>query len=178
MDNKINLDKLSPKKEIINHFDNLISRIDIDIEQSIEKFKEKNQPLGDLKFARYKAKNLIKNCFWFIFEYFDSDSSKINNEEIIKSTKVSDYLNLVRKRTINQLRKVQEESLEQLKTNSNQLNDSKDSEELKSRLFAEKYYFQVLYKPREKKYRNIWVFNLYTFVVDFYLSQSDINFLQ
>ena len=175
MDNKINLDKLSPKKEIINHFDNLISRIDIDIEQSIEKFKKL---LGDLKFVRFEAKNLIKKCFWFTFEYFDVDTSKTNNDEVVKSIKVIEYLNQVRKGTIEQLREVQKESLEQLKTNSNQLNDLKDVEELKSRLFAEKYYFQVLYKPREKKYRNIWVFNLYTFIVDFYLSKSDINFLQ
>ena len=175
MDNKINLDKLSPKKEIINHFDNLIGRIDIDIEQSIEKF---NKLLGDLKFVRFEAKNLIKKCFWFTFEYFDSDSSKTNNDEVLKSIKVIEYLNQVRKGTIERLREVEKESLEQLKTNSNQLNDLKDIEELKSRLFAEKYYFQVLYKPREKKYRKIWVFNLYTFAVDFYLSKSDINFLQ
>ena len=30
----------SPKIEIINHFDNLINRVDIDIEKSIEKYKD------------------------------------------------------------------------------------------------------------------------------------------
>ena len=37
--------KLSPKIEIINHFDNLIHRIDINIDQSIEKYKEKNESM-------------------------------------------------------------------------------------------------------------------------------------
>lgn len=38
----------SSKLEIISHFDNLIQRVDIDIEKSLEKCNE-NQVIGDLK---------------------------------------------------------------------------------------------------------------------------------
>ena len=38
----------SPKIEIINHFDNLISQVDIDIEESLEKYKQ-DQVFGELE---------------------------------------------------------------------------------------------------------------------------------
>ena len=34
------MEEFSPKIEIINHFDNLINRIDIDIEDSLEKYDD------------------------------------------------------------------------------------------------------------------------------------------
>ena len=42
------MNSLSPKIEIINHFDNLINRVVVDIEESIGKFSEK-QVLSQLK---------------------------------------------------------------------------------------------------------------------------------
>jgi hypothetical protein len=173
------MNRLSPKTEIINHFDNLINRIDIDIEQPFEKFKE-DQMLGELKCFPVENRN-IKRYYLIDLEYFDSNESSENNkcEEVIKwseSTKVIDYLNQIRQRTIEELRKAQEDSLEYLKSKScdlNQLRESKDDEEMKSLLFADKFYFQVLYKHQDS-----WVFNLYTIIVDFYLSQPDINFLE
>ena len=174
--------RLSPKVEIINHFDNLIHQIDIDIEQSIEKYKD-NQSLEQLNYFRVKERELINKGGSIYFEYFDlNESSQI--EEVIEwseSTKVIEYLNQVRQRTIEQLRKAQEDSLEYLKSKScdiNQLKNSKDIEEMKSRLFADKFYFQVLYKPHNEAYQDLWIFNLYTFVVDFYLSPSEIKFLE
>ena len=34
------MNRFSPKIEIINHFDNLINRVDIEIEKCLERFKE------------------------------------------------------------------------------------------------------------------------------------------
>ena len=96
-------------------------------------------------------------------------------KERIISTKVVDYLNQVRMRTIEELRKAQEDSLDYFKSNSSQFNTITDLEEFKRRLFAEKYYFQVRYNPDQKV---AWIFNLFTFVTDFYMSQSDIENLQ
>ena len=183
--------RLSPKIEIINHFDNLISRVDIDIEQSIEKYKE-DKLLGELKYFRVKERQSINKYDLYNFVYFNSKISLITNNEQFeesikwsKSTKVIDYLNQVRQRTIEQLRKAQEDRLEYLKNSScdinqliNQLRDSKDIEEMKSRLFADKFHFQVLFKPHNVACQDLWVFNLYTFVVDFYLSPSEIKFLE
>ena len=171
--------RLSPKIEIINHFDELTNRVDIEFDQLIEKFK-KNQSLGDLKCFQV-VNRIVRNKSYL--EYFDSNESSQENkcDEWSESTKVIDYLNQVRQRTINELSKAQEDSIEYLKTKScdlNQLKDVSDIEEMRSRLFADKFYFQVLYKPLEKRYQDAWVFDLFTIVVDFYLSPSDIKFLE
>ena len=176
---------LSPKIEIINHFDNLIHRIDIHIDQTIEKYKE-NQVLGELKRFSVKNRDFYSKKVLKI-QYFDSKESPQNNKcetvnEWSESTKVIDYLNQIRQRTIDVLRKAQEDSLEHLKSKSlsdlNQIKQSKDVEEMKSRLFVDKFYFQVLFKPRDKQYQDSWAFSLFTIVVDFYLSPSDIKFLE
>jgi hypothetical protein len=107
-----------------------------------------------------------------------------NNSDIewSKSTKIIDYLNQIRQRTIGELRKAQKDSIEYLKSKScdlDQIRESKDVEEMKSRLFANKFYFQVLFNPRyNRKNQKPWVFNSYIIVVDFYLSPSDLEFLE
>ena len=173
--------RLIPKIEIIKHFDNLINRIDIDIEKCIKKYKE-DQVLGKLKCFRVETRNFKDNSR-IDLKYFDSnESSNVRKSEAAikwpESTKVTDYLNQVRQRTTNELKKAQEETFEYLKRKScdlNQLRDSKDAEEMKRQLFANKFYFQVFYKT---KLSESWVFNLFTIVVDFYLSPSDINFIE
>ena len=173
------MNRLSPKIEIINHFDNLIHRVDIDIDQCIEKY-QKHQVLGDLKCFPVKNRD-IRRYYPIDLEFFDSiESSQTNKcEEVTKwseSTKVIDYLNQVRQKTIDELRKAQEDSLQYLKSKScdlNQLRDSTDVKKMKSQLFADKFYFQLICKHQDS-----WVFSLYTIVVDFYLSQSDINLLE
>ena len=173
---------LSPKTEIINHFDGLIHQIDIDIEESIKNYKE-NQILGELECFPVENRT-VGNIFKK--ENFDSNELAKNNKfervnEWSESTKVSDYLNQVRQRTIEELRKVQEDSLECLKSRSSnldQIKESKDAEEMKCRLFADKFYFQVLFKPYKNEIQISWVYNLYTIVLDFYLSPLDINFLE
>ena len=104
------MSNLSPKIQIINHFDNLINhlinRIDIDIEKSIEKYQ--GQVIGKLNCFQAKDRN-VKNSSRIDFEYFDSNDSSEKNkyQEVTKwseSTKVIDYLNQVRQRTIYQLR--------------------------------------------------------------------------
>ena len=180
--------RLSPKVEIINHFDNLIHRIDIDIEQCMENYKE-YQVLGELKHFRFSRRlpfAYIHLIWRFLIECFDSNDSSENEtcetiDEWSESTKVIDYLTQVRQRTISELRKAQEDSLENLKDDScdlQQLKESKDVEEMRSRLFADKFYFQVHLKPRKEKYQESVVFSLFTIEVDFYLSSFDISFIE
>ena len=164
----------SPKVEIINHFDELINRVDYDIEECLEKYNE-NQVLGELKCFN-KRRNFGENED-FILTLFHSNNLALKNEyqgdnNWSESTKVVDYLNQIRMRTIEELRKAQEDSLEYFKSNSSQFNKITDLEEFKRRFFAEKYYFQVIYK------RDRGIFNLYTFDTDFYMSPSDIDNLQ
>ena len=159
---------MNPKIEIINYFDYLMSRIDNDIRKSIDKYKD-DPFLGELECYQIKKRKFIKKSDFFDFEYFEStESSEDDNtfDEWSQSTKVIDYLYQIRQRTVDELRKAQQESLEYLKCESCDLD----------RLFADKFYFQVFFKPHEKDIS--WVFNLYTFVTDFFLTPSEIKILE
>jgi hypothetical protein len=96
----------SPKIEIINHFDKLINRVDVDIEESLEKYNEK-RILGELNANNWDD---IMD-YWlglFSIEYFDTiDTSKQNQTHKSlwsESTKVTDYLKQVRMISIEEFR--------------------------------------------------------------------------
>ena len=171
----------SPKIEIINHFDNLIQIIDIVIEERLEKYKE-DQVLGELQCFKIEIRNIVQH-FRFKIGYYDCfQSLQTNNQQTEEiwpeSTKVVDYLSQVRTRSIEELRKAQEETLENYKRNSSAFNFNNaefTNEEKKCQLFADKFYFKV--KITRAEYEN-WVFNVFTFVTDFYMSQSDIDLLE
>ena len=167
---------LSPKIEAINYFDNLIQRVDIDIEESIEKYNEE-QTIGELNFRT------SKNPFQLLYFYSKSTEELITCENLLpESTKVVDYLKQIRMRTIEELRKEQNDTLDNLKLNSidlDSINGNKKPQEekideLRSKLFKDKFPFQMLYKPPKQQ----WIFNLYTIITDFYISQSDIFILE
>ena len=176
---------LSPKIEIINHFDNLVNKVDIDIDDSIEKYNNE-QVLGELLLSETKTSSMYQKYELsnFKLEFHGTVNSLGKNEYQTvnlwcESSKVIDYLNEVRKRTIEELRNEQEESLETYKLHSSQLRSElkevKSVDELKSKLFSEKFYFQVQFTQSEKR---LWAFNTFTFVTDFYMYSSDINLLE
>ena len=182
------MNRLCPKIEIINHFDNLINRVDIDIEESIGKYKQE-QVLSQLRCFEVEQRN-VKSLKRFSLKCFDSTESENPIEyqtvdQWSESMKVIDYLNRIREKTINELTKAQQDALSHYKLNSSQfksndhhLVDEKNSDEMRSELFKEKFYFQVLYRPDDPKYAEPWIFKLYTFVSDFYMSPIDINLLE
>ena len=144
----------SPKIEIINHFDELINQVDIEFEECLGKYNEETV-LGEIRCTKIEDET---SEFWS------------------ESTKLGDYLNQERIRTIEELRKAQTETLEYYKLNSSLF---KASEEItyKNKIdefFGEKFYFQLRYTRK----KNSWIFNLYTFVTDFYMSPSDIDILE
>ena len=173
------MERFSPKIEIIDHFDNLINRVDIDIDSSLEKCNNQQllrELLTSSENHRYK---FITKHYQFQLNFFDektNDSSEIELDDD-ESLKVVDYLKTVRMRTIDELKKAQEETLLCYKQNSSRFkSELTNIDELKSELFfAEKFYFQVNLKQSEK---SLWAFNTFTFVTDFYLSQSDIDLLE
>ena len=169
--------RFSPKIEIINHFDELINQVDIDIEESLKKYNE-NQLLGEIEFKERKVDFGRNFSFDIEFSVLCKSQEESQANQWSESTKVVDYLNQVRMRTIEELRNQQKESVE----NSSQFNhlreeitDEKKKEELRSQLFADKFYFQVKYRQLNNK---LWYFNIFTFVTDFYISQEDINILE
>ena len=154
----------SSKIEIINHFDNLINRIDIDIDTCLEKYNDQ-QILGELIKNSESDRKTFEEKEEIFYMYFNETLyTSIKQQTRInvwpESMKVIDYLNQVRMKTIEDLIKAEEETLQLYKHNSK-----------KSELF----YFQVNFSQSDKRY---WPFNLFTFVTDFYVSHSDIVSLE
>ena len=164
---------ISPKIEIINHFDKLINRIDIDIENSLEKYDDK-RILGELKI------NWHDIYYWDTSKYkimfFNTNDTSKQHETFglwLESTKVIDYLKQIRIISIEELRKAQEDAIEYYKLNSSRFKSSDAN--LDQLLFAEKYYFQVHFTQSKMK---VCAFSIFTFVTDFYMSSSDITSLE
>ena len=171
--------RFSPKIEIINHFDKLINRIDIDIDRSLQNCNHE-QILVDLVINSEKnRRNFCKKYDGFNVEFFDTFDSSNYRYPIDLWTEVIDYLKEVRMKTIEELRKAQERTLEYYKLNSSrfkeELSNEKNIEELRSKLFAETFFFQINFIQSEKR---LCPFNIFTFVTDFYLSTSDIISLE
>ena len=172
--------RFSPKIEIINHFDNLINRVDIDIDISLEKYNDEKVLSQLLTSSENNRKNFRKNDEEFNIYLFDNSNSTTQPLDLwTKSTKVTYYLRQVRMKTIYELRKAQDETLEYYKLNSfrfkNELANEKNIDKLRSELFAENFYFQINFKQSDKRY---WSFNIFTFVSDFYMSPSEIDSLE
>ena len=170
----------SPKIEIINHFDNLINRIDIDIDSSLDKFNDQELLSELVKSSKYDRRNFRDSYDYFKVAFFcstfDPSKQKLDVDSWPESTKVVDYLHQVRMRTIEELKKAQEDTIEHYKLNSwREKNKEKNIDTLRNKLFAERFYFQVHFKQSEER---LWAFNVFTFVTDFYVSPSYIGSLE
>ena len=169
------MDRFSPKIEIINHFDNLINRIDIDIDSSIKKFNDQFSRI--LTRSENNRSGFSDISFYFDVKFVDEFDQYYDTWP--ESTKIVDYLKQIRMKTIEELKNAQEETLEYYKLNSerfkSELTKEKNIDKLRSELFVEKFYFQVNFKQKKKR---LWPLNVFTFVTDFYLSQSDIDLLE
>ena len=167
---------LSPKKVIIDHFDSLINRVDIDIDEYLAKYN-RDQVISELNRFENGKRNVRGQMVIYLNWHSKNDIEYETVDEWPESIKVVDYLNRVRMRTIEELRKAQNETLDYYKQNSSQFKLN-SIDEIRSELFKEKFHFQVLYKTEDAEFNEPWLFNLYTFVTDFYLSSTDINFLE
>ena len=172
--------RLNPKIEIINYFDNLINKVDIDIDSCLEKLNDQQLLNEILTSSENNRKNFKNINDYFNVKFFDTiDSSNQNLESWEESTKVVDYLKQIRMKTIEELKKAQEDALEYYKLNSepfqSELTSEKGIDELRSQLFADKFFFNVHLKQTGKR---LWPFNVFTFSTDFYMSQSYIDSLE
>lgn len=177
------MENFKPKLVIVNHIDELINKIDIDIETCLEKYKE-DQILGDLEFFRAENRTLKINSN-FKIDFFDSFSPSLNQQDNqwSESTKVVDYLNQVRSTTIEELRKAQEYSLKYYSENASQFIINTEElpeyeirykiDVMKRQVFGDKFCFHVTLVNQPS-----WVFNTFTFVVDFNMSEYDVLFVE
>ena len=165
------------------YFDELINQVNIDIEDALKSYNE-NQVLEESIKENFEINLLsISDYEYLDFIRLTQSSENDNNNKTRtltfcpESTKIVDYLNQIRMRTIEELRKAQEEALEAYKLNSSrfsylkEINEEEKIEALKSQLFSENFYFQIRYKSKR-------IFKVFTFNTDFYMSPSDINTLE
>ena len=169
------MEMFSPKVEIINHFDKLINGVDVDIDECLQNYNE-NQVIGEKRIS-----SIFNKISFFKFSVLlkSSDDNIEETEDLwSESTKVVDYLKQIRMRIIEEFRKEQKDWVENTSKFNHlkvAISDEKQKDELRSQLFADKFYFQVkITKPEFK----LWYFNLFTFVTDFYMSPSDIDLLE
>lgn len=161
--------------KILEYFDSLISQIDIYTEKRI--IKCKNQTLPN--------KTSIDNCQKQTEKTFDntyrSQAYTIDRSDFShtsKSTQVVDYLNEVRQKAVDEINRLKNETFDFNNANKEKFSATN----FKSQLFAKKYCFLVnierIRSGNNFVNRNSSLFKLYTLITDFYLSESDIEYLQ
>ena len=166
----------SPKMLIVDYYDDLIRDIDIYTEELLEKYSQ-----DDLLTIEAKPRpEKLDFCDEFVFfknpyriEY--ENDLKINVTQ--GSTKIHEYLNLVRSKAIEEINKAKEENLQRYEINKerNKIDRTEEKvEEMKKELFEKKFCFllRIDYIFNE---RNNNLFKLYTIVTDFYLDQYERN---
>ena len=156
---------------ITNYFDELINQVDTDIEETHKNCNEQ-QLMANLQCFKLEQRPMITQTILSLFK------PHRNMETVNISTKLVDYLNQIRVRTIKELRSAKEESLLNYSGQFNyskEINYNEKIEELKSQLFSKKFCFQV--RLTNKDYKPL-IFKLITFVTDFYMSPIDINILK
>ena len=174
--------KFIPKVEIIEYFDELINQVDRHFEECLGKYNQ-DQVLGELKCFQVGNRDIELSTDFVIgvFKSIEPLEEKKSDGQWSESTKIVDYLNQVRMKAVDELKTAQKDCLEYYKRNLAHINSLLDQsngniDEMRSRLLGDKFYFKVFYQPPEQD--SPWVFQLYTFVTDFYMSQFDIDLLE
>ena len=171
----------SPSLLIADYYDSLISQLDIYTEERIKEHKEKALSQIDSNNSDEESSNETR------VEKFENRSLKykIDRSEfaiVTEVTQVEDYLNEVRQKAIDEIRKVKDENLDHYNGNKDKFKLFSDDnlEELKSNLFANRFCFLVNIKTIgikcwETTVRNGSLFKLHIVITDFYLNESDIE---
>ena len=200
------MDKIiSPTLLITDYYDSLIREIDIYTEEQINRYDDQQQQSSirriGLKYntdtRRTFGVETYKNPYRSD-KYTNLDKIRYFTEKKPEETGGErDYLNMVRKKAIDEIRKVQEENLEYYRDNKERFKvdrenlDEEKIEELRSKLFANRFCFLVnvpdevlIYSYKwcpdtdSRANRSISLFKLHIVITDFYLRESDIDYLR
>ena len=131
--------------ETFSSFLRLVSNLTY-VDECLKKYNDE-QVINQLLSSQ--TNGFCENIEFYVIFHENMDLSKHTEDHLWpESTKITDYLNQVRMRTIQELRKAQEDALEFYKLNLSRFkselsNNKKNIDELRSELFAEKFYFQV-----------------------------------
>ena len=187
----------TPSLLITEYYDSLISQLDIYTEETIKEYKENGLPEKKIinSYTRYDDDDETDDDDMYritrIFNRYKLRSYSINRTDIPEITEISqaeDYMNNVRQKAIDEIRKVQDENLEYYKANKDKFKVDRKNlteeklEEIKSQLFSNRFCFLVEKKPlnmlkNKSNDRYGPLFNLHTVITDFYLRESDIDYI-
>lgn len=196
----------TPPLLITEYYDSLIRQLDIYTEERIKELQETGLPKIEVDSYSYCSTcyeqtdeietygvETINNPYQS--KQFTIDTT-ITETEITELSQAIDYVSKIRQQAIDEIRKVQEENLDHYNENKDKFKvDKKENltgeklDEFKSQLFAPRFCFLVNKTPIEsvRIYSDSWIrcrdrymslFNLHTVITDFYLRESDIDFIR
>lgn len=163
----------SSESIILDYYESLIREVNIYTKGLVEKFNEDDLlPLESEPYERYTNKNeYISELENYLYPV--GYSYETRNIVVTESTKIRDYLDMLRENAISEILKAKQHNLDSFKTKRLEI-ESKDEEkieELKSRLFADMFCF--LLKIDQYDFDD-----LYFIVCDFYLSPREIDYIR
>lgn len=171
----------SPKIIILNYYDSLVREVDIYSEKLLKKYSENDllpppDPIvesrpDELKEPKTFGVEQINDPFYLQRYNYDTITDQINVNVTPGQTRIRDYVNLMREKAIEKIRKVEEENLELYKSIKKILDKHKPIEE---QLFADKFCFLVEIDRSISK----GIFNLFIVSTDFYLNKSEVESLK
>ena len=191
----------SPKLLITDHYDEEIRQVDIYIEQLLEKYKE-NDLLSKEEIKRsnidddesdddsdyeYSYSDSSDDTINKIDGFIDPYRSKYNYDQnnLLRlditpgSIRVRDYLEIVRSKTIEELKKAEQYNLDNFELNKELYKYDRETltdqkvEEMRQNLFKDKYAFVVKIDESDKS-----LLKFHTILTDFYLNEKDLHFLK
>jgi hypothetical protein len=119
-------------------------------------------------------------------EYTYANKNIIHEKEAIVpgQTKIHDYINQVRQNQVAALRAAQKDNLDAYELEKHKYAidrtamNAEKLEELKANLFANKFAFLLEINQFDGNKTNKCLYKMYTIVLDFYLSESDLSILK
>lgn len=170
-----------PKQVIIDYYDDLIYKLDIYAEEYLKKiannesFDDKNELL-DKKLDQSDEETMNSDLYYQPIEkqFEDPYSDKYALDEPLKFNKacmVKDFVHIERVRAIEVIKEIQKERLEEMKSTTSKPSSVEEA------LFGKKFGFLVEIDDYNEQVKNM-KFRLLTVIVDFYLEQDDIAYIE
>ena len=179
MDNKFK----SPKLLITDHYDEEIRQLDIYMEELLEKYNENDLLPGEtennINFDIYDDQIKTSTRNLSAEKFIKYDKNKLIRFDVTPgTTRVRDFINLVRSKSIDELKKAEQYNLDNYelkkdlyKYDRNSLTNEK-VEEMRENLFKDKFAFVI--RSEESKS----LLKVHTIITDFYLDGKDLEIVK
>lgn len=168
----------NPKLLITDHYDSIIQQVDIYTEELLAKYTENDLlPKEEVNSFDKHKKTSPYNIDGYKDPYeskYEYDMSKLCRIDVTPGiTRFRDYLELIRSKSIEELKMAEKETLDNYELNKHLYKYDRETltservEEMKRNLFKDKFCFVIGSKRR-----------LFTIITDFYLNEEDLAYLR